>query len=54
FRCTYPGCDKSEVQYSTKCNRNKHIFEHHWNYRFPCDVPGCTKDFGREDEIPRH
>ncbi|KAJ8481347.1 hypothetical protein ONZ51_g6067 [Trametes cubensis] len=54
FRCTYPGCDKSEVQYSTKCNRNKHIFEHHWKYRFPCDVPGCTKDFGREDEIPRH
>ncbi|KAH9896609.1 hypothetical protein C8Q73DRAFT_601356, partial [Cubamyces lactineus] len=51
FRCTVPGCDK---QYATKCSRNKHIFDHHWGYRFPCDVQGCTKVYGREDELARH
>ncbi|KAH9896611.1 hypothetical protein C8Q73DRAFT_416948 [Cubamyces lactineus] len=53
FRCTFLGCN-STVQYATKCSRNKHIFDHHWGYRFPCDVQGCTKVYGREDELARH
>ena len=53
FRCTFLGC-RSTVQYGTKHSRNKHILEHHWGHRFPCDVPGCDKVFGREDEVPRH
>jgi hypothetical protein len=26
----------------------------HKNLRFPCDVPGCTKDFGRQDNLKAH
>ncbi|KAI0330122.1 hypothetical protein GY45DRAFT_1219711, partial [Cubamyces sp. BRFM 1775] len=53
FRCTFPGCPETR-QYAQKCNRNRHIKNHHWQFRYPCDHPGCTKHYGREDEVIRH
>ncbi|KAJ8475365.1 hypothetical protein ONZ51_g6601 [Trametes cubensis] len=51
YRCTYPQC--SHV-YKKKGDRNKHILDKHWNYRFACDVAGCIHEYGRADELTRH
>ncbi|CDO73913.1 hypothetical protein BN946_scf185016.g70 [Trametes cinnabarina] len=55
FMCTYPGCPNNEGKgYANKCNRNKHVMNNHWGFRFPCPVDGCNKWYGREDEVTRH
>ncbi|KAI9069614.1 hypothetical protein FKP32DRAFT_1671221 [Trametes sanguinea] len=53
FRCTYLGCT-STIEYTAKCSRNKHVKKEHWRETFACDVPGCDKRYGREDQVANH